>query len=45
MYVCAGPDDEPCGGEGYEFVSAICIALKNYVARDPDGMMKVGEGQ
>ena len=33
------------GGFGFEYVNQICIALKNYVARDPDGMMAVGEGQ
>jgi len=31
------------GGFGFEYVNQICIALKNYVARDPDGMMAVGE--
>jgi len=33
------------GGDGFEFVNHICAALKNYCARDPDGMLSIGEGQ
>jgi len=43
--VCAGGDGDEEGGFGFEFVNQICVALKNYIARDPNGMMKVGEGQ
>jgi len=38
-------NNEAYGGYAYEFISPICIAIKNYISRDPDGMMKVGEGQ
>jgi len=44
LYVCAGGDGDEEGGFGFEFVNSICVALKNYIARDPNGMMKVGEG-
>lgn len=33
------------GGFGFEFVGLICTVLKNYVARDPEGMMRVGVDQ
>jgi hypothetical protein len=33
------------GGFGFEFVNQICTALKNYVSRDADGMMRVGVDQ
>lgn len=45
LYVCAGQDGDEDGGFGFEYVSQIIVALKNYIARDPDGMLVVGEGQ
>ena len=33
------------GGDGFEFVTHISVVLKNYCARDPDGMLTIGEGQ
>ena len=43
LYVCAGSDGDQDGGFGFEYVSQICVALKNYISRDPQGMMSVGE--
>lgn len=45
LYVCAGNDDEEDGGYGFEFVNQICVAIKNYIARDPEGMLKVGQDE
>lgn len=33
------------GGYGFEYVNQIADALKNYVSRDPEGMLKVPEGE
>lgn len=43
--MCAGGDGDEDGGFGFEFVNVICVALKNYISRDPNGMMCVGESQ
>lgn len=40
-----GIDDQYGSGFGSEHVYVICVALKNYVCRDPDGMMKVAKGR
>ena len=44
MYLCIGNDDAEAG-DGYEFLYQVIITLKNYVSRDPQGMLKIGEGQ
>lgn len=43
--MCAGNDGSLDLGFGFDYVTRVCIAVKNYVSRDPDGMMKIGEGQ
>lgn len=45
LYVCAGADGDADGGFGFEYVTPIVIALKNYISQDPEGMLKVQEGQ
>jgi len=45
LYVCAGSDGDQEGGFGFEYVTQIVGAIKNYVARDPNGMLNVQEGQ
>jgi hypothetical protein len=45
LYICAGADGDDEGGFGFEFVSQISVTLKNYISRDPEGMLTVGEGQ
>jgi hypothetical protein len=45
LYICAGADGDDEGGFGFEFVSQIAVTLKNYISRDPEGMLAVGEGQ
>lgn len=45
LYVCAGNDGDMEGGFGFEYVNQIVIALKNYFARDQNGILCVGENQ
>ena len=44
LFVCAGADGDTEGGFGFEYVAQIVTALKNYIARDPAGMLNVQEG-
>jgi len=34
LYICAGNDGDMDGGFGFEFVTQITVALKNYFSRD-----------
>ena len=43
LYVCAGSEENKDGGFGLEYVNAIVVALKNYISRDPTGILAVGE--
>lgn len=45
LYVCAGADGDAEGGFGFEYVTPIVIALKNYIAQDPTGMLAVQDDQ
>ena len=45
LYVCAGSEENKEGGFGLEYVNQIVPALKNFISRDPNGMMAVGENQ
>ena len=45
LYVCAGDESSQQEGYGFEFVNQICLAMKNYVSRDPANMLAVGEDQ
>ena len=38
-------EEDEYGGLGFEYVNDIALAIKNYISRDPEGMMKVGENQ
>ena len=33
------------GGYGFEYITQITVALKNYISRDPKGMNSVGVDQ
>jgi len=41
LFVCAGGDGDVEGGFGFEYVSQIVVALKNFIAKDPNGMLNV----
>ena len=50
MIVCKGSgglgdDEEHVGGYAHEYLRQIVVALKNFISRDPKGMLKVGQGQ
>ena len=41
IYVCVGNETEKVIGDGIEILGPMCLALKNYITRDPDGIMKI----
>ena len=44
--VCGDEGDEDVdGGYGYEYISQIAVSLQNYIAKDPQTFLMVGEGQ
>ena len=43
--MAVGNDEDEYGGLGFEYVNEIALAIKNYISRDPEGMMKVSENQ
>lgn len=45
LYVCAGDDGDMDGGFGFEYITQITVALKNYISRDPKGANSVGPEQ
>ena len=47
LYICAGSSVVTKDIEdifGFEYVNQIVLCMKNYIARDPDGMMKTLDG-
>lgn len=44
LYVCAGEDGASDGGYGFEYITNITVALKNFITRDPKGANSVGDG-
>ena len=45
LHICVASEAEKEGGLGFEIVGQICIAIKNFISRDPDGLLVVGEAQ
>ena len=45
LYVCAGDDGDMDGGFGFEYISQIVIAIKNYISRDPKTANSCAPGQ
>ena len=47
LYVVCGEEgeEEHGGGYGFEYISQIAVSLQNYIAKDPDHFLTVGEGQ
>jgi hypothetical protein len=44
MIICVGNDGDKEGGAGFEFVSQVVNAMKNYFAKDPQGAIQTGPG-
>lgn len=45
LYVCGGADENTDGGFGLEHLAQVVVAVKNFIASDPAGVLRVGEGQ
>ena len=45
LYLVCGDDKDPDGGYGFEYISQIGVALQNFISKDPETFLKVGEGQ
>ena len=46
IHACVGSGatkEEQEGGIGFEYIHRVCVTLKNYVAFNPEGMMKTGQ--
>jgi len=40
LFVCTGKDDQD-EGFGYENLNVVTLGIKNYISRDPDGMIEI----
>jgi len=45
LYVVIGDEKDPDGGYGIEYLSQVTISIQNYISKDPDNFLSVGEGQ
>jgi len=45
MFVTAGNDDDIDGGFAFEMLGQVVICLQNFIAKDPQTFLAVGEGQ
>ena len=45
LFMCAGSDGDEEAGFGFAYINQIAIAIKNFISRDPEGMMRKGEIQ
>ena len=45
MYIVAGKQDDVDGGFAFEFLGQVAVCLQNFIAKDPETLMLVGEGQ
>ena len=44
LYIINGEENDPDGGYGFEYISQVTICLQNYIAKDPNQFLQVGEG-
>ena len=45
LYMVAGNDDDVDGGFAHEYLSQVSICIQNYISKDPESFISVGEGQ
>jgi hypothetical protein len=45
LYIIVGDDKDSDGGYGFEYLSQVSISIQNFIAKDPKGILSVGEGQ
>ena len=43
LYIVVGEDD-PDGGYGFEYLAQVGVAVQNFISKDPDSFLSVGEG-
>lgn len=43
LYIVVGEDD-PDGGYGFEYLAQVGVAVQNFISKDPDTFLSVGEG-
>jgi len=44
LFLVCGDDKDPDGGYGFEFISQIGVAVQNFISKDPETYLQVGEG-
>ncbi len=44
LYLIIGDEKDPDGGYGFEYISQIGVAIQNFISKDPDTFLTVGEG-
>ena len=40
-----GEENDPEGGYGFEYLAQIAVSIQNYIAKDPQTFLSLGEGQ
>lgn len=44
LYIIVGDGTDPEGGYGFEYLSQVTVAIQNYISKDPERFLSVGEG-
>lgn len=45
MYIVVGNENDVDGGFAFDFLGQVAVCLQNFISRDPETLMTVGEGQ
>ena len=45
MYMVAGNDDDIDGGFAFEYLAQVVTVIQNFISKDPETLLSVGEGQ
>lgn len=45
LFIVAGDETDVDGGFGFEFLGQVAVIVQNFVSKDPQGFLSVGEGQ
>lgn len=45
LFIIAGKENDVDGGFAFEFLGQCSVCVQNYIAKDPETLMTVGEGQ
>ena len=44
LYIIVGDGSDPDGGYGFEYLSQVTVAIQNFISKDPERFLTVGEG-